>query len=69
MENSLVDGAAAEAKYREAFQAEKEALLNWPIRLAAHLAAEFQVDEQKLHSALDREIRLYLADRSGRPAR
>jgi hypothetical protein len=47
--------------------AEREALLNWPKRIAAGLAAKFGAIERDMFMALDVAVRTYLEERSAVP--
>ena len=45
-------------------RSEREALLLWPDRVAAVLAADLDVEQVRLATVLDREIRTFLEERS-----
>ena len=66
-ENTLVKAEDVRAAQEARAQAEREALLNFPARVAPNLAAELNVDERTLHAALDKRIREFLRDRSRAP--
>jgi hypothetical protein len=53
---------AAEQVFRMARE-ERDALLNWPARVSAEMAAELGVDANRMHALLEREIRSYLLER------
>jgi len=42
---------------------ERDALLNWPVRICGDLAAKLGVDERTLHSELDLAVRAFLEER------
>lgn len=66
-ENTLVKAEDVRHAQESRAQAEREALLNWPARVSPNLAAELNVDERILHTALDKSIRAFLRDRSRLP--
>ncbi len=47
--------------------AEREALLNWPARIAAGLAVKFGAPEGDVFMTLDAAVRTYLEERSRTP--
>jgi hypothetical protein len=47
--------------------AEREALLNWPARIAAGLAVKFGAPQRDVFMALDAAVRTYLEERSRTP--
>jgi hypothetical protein len=62
MKGELVDRARAVAYVFELAREERDAWVNWPTRLAAVMAAELELDGQKLHAALERYVRYHLAE-------
>ena len=66
-EKTLVNADEVRSAQEARANAEREALLNWPSRIAGELAAELGVDERTLYAALDLRIRNYLRDRSRTP--
>jgi hypothetical protein len=41
---------------------ERDAWVNWPARVAAMMAAELEVDQHGLHTALERQVREHLIE-------
>jgi hypothetical protein len=68
LEGSLVDAAEVSSATEARFRADAEALLNWPARVAADLAAELGTDERLTHAALDKYVREFMRERSIVPA-
>jgi hypothetical protein len=62
MKGELVDRAKAVAQVFKLAREERDAWVNWPARVAAMMAAELEVDQHKLHTALDRHVRDHLAE-------
>jgi hypothetical protein len=67
LEGKLISADEVRASQTERATAEREALLNWPSRIAANLAVQFGLAERELFIALDGEVRLYLEGRSQQP--
>ena len=44
---------------------ERDAILAWPARIAAELAAELGVDAHRLQTLMDARLRQHLAERNG----
>ena len=65
--NRLVPIDQVETAAFDRARAEREALQNWPARIAPLLAAELGVDDRKLFNLLEREVRAFLENRSGGP--
>jgi hypothetical protein len=66
-EGELVDASEVrEVQLRRATE-EREALLNWPSRIAPLMAADLEVNERKLLETLRKYIRQHLAERSSQP--
>lgn len=63
----LVDGRKVKSELIERAANEKQALLNWPKRISASLAAELGVDERQLFDALNVRMRTFLLERSSVP--
>lgn len=59
----LIDRAKAIAMVRRLAQEERDAILNWPGRVAAVLAAELGADPHKVQTMLERSLREHLAAR------
>ncbi len=59
----LIDRAKAVAMVRRLAQEERDAILNWPGRVAAVLAAELGADPHKVQTMLERSLREHLAAR------
>ena len=63
----LIEATEVRAAETERATAEREALLNWPARIAPDLAAKFGVTERDMFMALDTAVREYLMERSQQP--
>jgi hypothetical protein len=63
----LVSVADVRAAQTERATAEREALLNWPGRIAARLAAQLGCTERDMFAALNSEVREFLGERSRTP--
>lgn len=61
---TLVDAANVKTAVTARAAEEREALLNWPSRISAELAAELNVDERTLYAALEKQVRTFLRERS-----
>jgi hypothetical protein len=59
----LVDKARALLLVHRLAKEEREAILAWPARVAAELAAELGVDAHRLQTLLDARLRQHLAER------
>jgi hypothetical protein len=59
----LVDKARALLLVRRLAQEERDAVLAWPPRVAAEIAAELGVDPHRLQTALETRLRAHLAER------
>jgi len=64
MEGGVMEKAPALALVRNLAQQERDAILSWPSRASALLAAELDIDEHALHAALDASLRAHLAERA-----
>jgi hypothetical protein len=60
MKGELVDRAKAVAQVFKLARDERDAWVNWPARVAAMMAAELEVDQHRLHTALERQVREHL---------
>jgi hypothetical protein len=60
MKGELVDRAKAVAQVFRLARDERDAWINWPARVAAVMAAELEVDQHRLHTALERQVREHL---------
>jgi hypothetical protein len=60
MKGELVDRAKAVAQVFRLARDERDAWVNWPARVAAMMAAELEVDQHRLHTALERQVRQHL---------
>jgi hypothetical protein len=60
MKGDLVDRAKAVAQVFRLAREERDAWVNWPARVAAMMAAELEVDQHRLHTALERHVREHL---------
>jgi hypothetical protein len=60
MKGELVDRAKAVAQVFRLARDERDAWVNWPARVAAMMAAELEVDQHRLHTALERQVREHL---------
>ncbi len=67
MEGRLIDKAAALRAVSQLAQAERDAILAWPARAAPILAANLQVNEHALHTALVTSLRAHLTERATVP--
>jgi len=68
LEGSLIDAEEAEAEYEKRTRDDAEALLNWPGRVAAEMAAELGIEDRRLHALLDTQVRVFMRERSMVPA-
>jgi hypothetical protein len=62
MKGELVDRARAVAQVFRLARDERDAWVSWPARVAAMMAAEFEVDAHQLHTVLERYVRDHLAE-------
>jgi hypothetical protein len=60
----LVDKARALLLVHRLAKEERDAILGWPVRVAAEMAAELGVDAHKLQTMMDTRLREYLAERN-----
>jgi hypothetical protein len=60
----LVDRAEVESATEARFRADAEALLSWPARVAATMAAEFGTEERATHTILEKYVRQFMSERS-----
>jgi hypothetical protein len=60
LKGELVDRAKAVAQVFKLARDERDAWVNWPARVAAMMAAELEVDQHRLHTALERQVREHL---------
>lgn len=63
-EGELVDAAEVREEQLRRASDEREALLNWPSRSSALMAAELEIDERRLLTVLRKYVRLHLTERS-----
>lgn len=63
-EDSLVDAEQVRGETESRFRNDAEALLNWPARVVADIAAELGTDEHQTHAVLDRYVRQFMRERS-----
>jgi hypothetical protein len=61
----LVDKARALLLVHRLAREERDAILAWPSRIAAELAAELGVDAHRLQMLLDQRLRIHLVERNG----
>ncbi len=61
---TLVEAVKVKAAVTARAAEEREALLNWPAQVSPELAAELNVDERTLYVAIEKQIRLFLRERS-----
>jgi hypothetical protein len=60
MKGELVDRAKAVAQVFRLARDERDSWVNWPARVSAMMAAELEVDQHRLHTALERQVREHL---------
>ena len=60
MKGELVDRAKAVAQVFRLARDERDAWINWPARVAAVMAAELEVDQHRLHTAREFQVREHL---------
>lgn len=60
---ALVDAREAAEVSETRASSEKEALLNWPARVAVEIAAQLGADERTVHQILDAQVRIFLSER------
>jgi hypothetical protein len=60
LKGELVDRAKAVAQVFKLARDERDAWVNWPARVAAMMAAELEVDQHRLHTVLERQVREHL---------
>jgi hypothetical protein len=60
----LVDRARALLLVHRLAKEERDAILGWPARVAAEMAAELGVDAHRLQMMLDARLRILLAERN-----
>lgn len=65
----LIDKAKAVAMVQRLAQEERDAILNWPIRISAILAAELGADPHRVQTLLEGSLRDHLAARGDFTAR
>ncbi|MDJ0513067.1 MAG: hypothetical protein QNJ62_06455 [Methyloceanibacter sp.] len=65
MRGDLVDSAEMKKAAMRNGRVEREALLNWPDRIGADLAAKLEVDPGLLVRCLEEELRTYMEERAG----
>lgn len=64
LEGRLIDRVAVMQRVRALAQQERDAILSWPSRAAALIAADLGVNEHDLHAALDASLRAHLTERA-----
>ncbi len=60
----LIDAAETGRAIEARFRADSEAILNWPARVVAEMAAEVDVDDRVLSAALEKYIRRFMSERA-----
>jgi hypothetical protein len=65
----LVDKARALMLVHRLAKEERDAILAWPARIAAELAAELGVDVHRLQTLMEARLRQHLAERHNVPLR
>lgn len=60
----LVDRTEIEKKIFEKARIERDAWLNWPVRIAAVLAAELRIDKNVMMVTLEKHVRAHLEQRA-----
>lgn len=61
---TLLDKSEVEAAAFNRAREERDALLNWPARVAPLVAAEFSIDPRQLFASLEKHVRQFLDERS-----
>lgn len=64
-QKTLVDADEVASATEARIRGDRDALLSWPARVAAEMAAELGTDERSTHAALDKHIRQFMRERSG----
>ena len=64
MAGQLVERAAVDRDMYRLSRAERDALTGWPSRVAAEIAALFQIDPIKFEIELEKRVRQFLTERS-----
>ena len=64
LDGRLIDRHKVVEMVRDLAQGERDAILAWPSRAAALLAAKLKIDQHALHVALDASLRSHLTERS-----
>lgn len=67
LEGELVSAAEVDAAQFARAAAERDALLNWPARCGADMAAELGLETRLVMTMLDKYVRQHLAERSRVP--
>ena len=62
MKARVIDWARATAMVFDLARRERDAWLNWPLRVAANRAAELGVDAHRMEQVLDTYLRAHLTD-------
>ena len=65
MRGELVDRAKATALFFNLGRQERDAWMNWPVRVAALIAAETSADVHAVQNSLDKYVRQQLAEMAG----
>lgn len=65
MRGELVDRAKATALFFNLGRQERDAWMNWPVRVAALIAAETNADVHAVQNSLDKYVRQQLAETAG----
>ncbi len=65
LKGELIDRAKATALVFSLGRQERDAWLNWPVRVAALIAAEANADVHAIQTSLDKYVRLQLAEMAG----
>lgn len=63
-EAELIDAAEVKAEQLRRATQEREALLNWPNRIASAMAAELRIEERQVLHVLRKYVRQHLTERS-----
>jgi hypothetical protein len=64
LQGRLIDRDVAFRQVQSWAAADRDAILAWPARAAPIIAAEFEIDQSALHTALDESLRAHLTERA-----
>ena len=62
MKSELIDRAQAIAQVFRLARDERDAWVNWPVRVTAIMAAELGLEQHQVHTVLERHVREHLAE-------